>query len=259
MSEQYVNTPADITLPRYDLNEQELNQLEGELIDEVKSQFPQESIYTAWIYPTNKYANIVRNYEAGFFPEVSQVNEDTEAHTLFLALIDTRDSANRVIHAATITGVDRPEDESETGFFTVDSLIEKGNFTAEEFRDYYGEKQIDLNKCLAIETNFRIGEKVEKFRGLGSADLVYLTIFKTMEKADAQFGKAGFFATINSLQIHSLQRLGINCEPLMGRTDLITPEAELGVDSLPVMMPYDKALHAIFSNMGPALPEIVLA
>ena len=91
-------------LPRYDLSIEELAQLESELAKRAKDQFPEEGLTSVWIQPNSKYANFVRTHEAGFFPEVQQLSEVDESNTLFYVIVDTRDSADRVVHAATITG-----------------------------------------------------------------------------------------------------------------------------------------------------------
>jgi len=45
---------------------------------------------------------------------------------------------------------------------------------------------------------------------------------------------------------------------LMGRTDLVTPEAALGRSSFPVTLPYDDALHDLFLAMRADVPEVFL-
>ncbi len=257
---------ADI---RYDLSEEEVKKLEQELVAEVKAKFPQEGLYPVWMRPHNRFSNIVRASEAKFFPEVDEVSEADEARTLLLALVDTRPFANRVVHGATVSGmtyekdeeqvIDRPDARSDsTGFVVIDQLVEQGNFTPQQFRDYYAGKGIDVDRSIAVETNMRIGPKTERFNGFTPAQLAYLCIFKRLEKRRPELNKAAVFTTINRVSVLSFHHFGMEYEPLMGRKDLKTPEAELGKEFLPVAIPYNQHNIELFNMMGQELPEILL-
>ena len=257
------------TLPKYDLTPEELNELEEGLINLAKEKYPEDGLVSIWISPKHKFANLVRVHEASYFPEVEEVSEEDENHTLFMVVVDTRPASNRIVHAATVTGVsyksenetlvDGPDQTDKmTGLYTVDSLIELGNFTAKEFYDYYENKDIDLKKSIAVETNFRVGESVEKYNGFRPSDLAYLTFFKMVEKRNPETDKAMIIATINRAQAISFQRVGIAYEPLMGRSDLRTEESLLGKDSQPVALIYNATNIALFKRMGLQLPEIFI-
>lgn len=261
----------DTAGPRYDLSPEELSSLENELVGEVKERYPQEGVVTVWLSPKNKFSDFVRCHEAQYFPEVEEVSEEDEENTLFMALVDTRPSSNRVVHAATITGINyrnedgrpvvgdhQPGSDGETGFFTVDNLIERGNFTAQEFYDYYAQKGLDIKKCISVETNFRIGEKAEKYHGLRTSDIAYLKFFKMLERTDPALGKSAVFATINKASMISFQRIGLACEPLMGREGMSTQESAEGRESLPVAIPYDEATQKLFNSMDVPAPEIFM-
>jgi hypothetical protein len=255
---------------RYNLSPEELTTLEKELVGTVKEKHPEEGIVSVWISPKSKFANFVRCHEAGYFPEVEEVSAEDEKNTLFMALVDTRSDSNRVVHAATITGVNYKDNDgepiigdhelgdAETGFFTVDSLIEKGNFTSRQFYDYYAAEGLDLKKCLSVETNFRIGEKVENFHGFRTADIAYLMFFKMLERTHPTPGKSVIFATINKASIDSFRRIGLVCKPLMGREDMSTPESEAGRESLPVAIPYDAASQKLFNSINAPIAELFL-
>lgn len=255
--------------PRYDLEPKELHELEQELVQKVKKENPGEAMVGVWIKPTSKFANFVRTHEAKFFPEVQAVSEEDEKNTMFLALVDARSSSNRIVHAATITGVDQDniegqvvkkpdQDPSTTGLYTVDSLIELGNFSAQEFHDYYTSKKIDLGKCISVETNFRVGETAEKFHGFKTSDIAYLLFFKMLAKRKPTLGASAVFATINKASADSFKRVGLTYHPLMGREDLKTPESVQGRDSLPVAIPYDKHNKDLFESMNVSLPETIV-
>ncbi len=254
--------------PRYDLTPEELNELESEMVDLAKARYPAvEGFVSMWITPKNRLANFVRMNEAVHFPEVKDVSEEDEEHTLFFAVVDTRPTSNRVVHGATITGVsyknegevivDGPEqDEKSTGMYTIDSLIELGNFSAQEFYDYYHEKGIDLRKSIAVETNFWIGDRVDSFNGMRPVDLAYLACFRMVDRRDPGVTKGAMFATINHASQQSFDRVGIVHEPIMGRSDLVTPESLLGKDSLPIFLPPNLTHRELFASMGDQLPEI---
>ena len=258
------NTP-----PKYDLTPEELNELETGLVNLAKEKYPEDGLVSVWISPRNKFANLVRVHEASYFPEVEEVSEEDENHTLFLAVVDTRPSSNRIVHAATVTGVsyksekesliDGPDQTDETtGLYTIDSLIEMGNFTAQEFYNYYQEKGIDLKKCISVETNFRVGEPVEKYNGFRPSDLAYLTFFKMVEKRNPAADSAMIFATINRAQAISFQRIGLIYEPLMGRNDLRTEESLLARESLPIALSYNVSNRSLMYSMGLQMPEIFI-
>jgi hypothetical protein len=245
--------------PNYDLSHEELQGLQNELVSEVKNQITEPGVVAVWIQPESKYANIIRNHEAGYFPEVKDITAEEEVNTTFLALVDTRPEEQSVVHGATLTGAKGLSNkEDETGLYTVDALIERGNFSAEEFRKYYAEKVINIDKCVAVETNFRIGERAVKFNGFKTADLVYLAVVQLLEQKKSPEDHTGVFATLNGLQRESFRRIGIPYELLMGTDKMNTPEAEMGVDSRPVFIPYNEIVQNIFDSMGFNLPEVTL-
>jgi hypothetical protein len=182
-----------------------------------------------------------------------------------LVLVDTRPNANRVIHGSTIMGptvnpsllTDREElaKKNKTGFYTIDVLISINDFTRHDFRDYYlREYGIDPYECIAVETNFRIGERVEPYQGMDSVSIAYLAIFNFLKrKIDASYQEGGVFASINQLSIDSFRRVGIVCELLMGRDDLQTPEED---EYQPVFIPFNETNRALFENLGAQLREL---
>jgi hypothetical protein len=249
------------TLPRYDLTQEEMQELETNLVKDVESLMPDAEICALWIDPRSPYANFIRMHEASYFPEVTGVTPEDELNTAFLAIVDMRDSARRVVHGATVMGERFRQsgtelDENRTGFFTVDSLIELGNFSAQEFRDYYKANGIDLSKSISVETNFRIGDKAEPYNGVGTADLTYVALFRSIMEQQPDFKGAVVFATVNKMQRSSFQRVGMRADPLMGVEQYRTPEAELGIESQPVSILYDEQVVAILDNDSIVLPQL---
>ncbi|HEU4914895.1 MAG TPA: hypothetical protein VFT16_05880 [Candidatus Saccharimonadales bacterium] len=241
--------------PRYDLDQSELDVLDQQIVASVRGIYPEEGVYSALIAPDHPFSNFVRGQEAKFFPEVNEFPAEEEENTLLFALVDTRLESSRVVHVGTISspGLMRTEAHPDsTGFLFVDELVGLGNFTPEDFRAYYESRGLKLDKCIAVETNIRVGEPVEKYHGFRTVDLGYLTLFGLVERSNPEPGESAVFASINRASAVSFGRVGIECEPLMGRDDMVTPESFYGRRSTPVAIPYTD----IFKAMGPQLPSV---
>lgn len=258
------NGNARTSKPRYDLSPDELGALECDLVETLKELGFRDCVAAAWITPNHEFANIARMHEAKYFPEVQELPDVVEDSTLFLVLADTRDDVDRVVHAATVSGQDVNRDEARvtpvnqdesTGFIVVEDLIEMGNFTPQEFRDYYAAAGIDLDRCISVETNFYIGKRAPRFRGMTSSDLAYLAIFEFFMGLQPEFGRAVAFASINRPSIVSFGWIGLEYEPLMGRTDLVTSESQRGLRYVPITIPYNAHNLPIFESMGEGLPK----
>lgn len=244
--------------PKYNLSTQELRILEQEMVSVAREREASADIVALWISPTHRFSNFLRTHEASYFPEVADVSEDDEKNTLFLALIDTREGVERVVHGVTVMRPLSMDSVSEggTGFYTIDSLIKRGNFSSDEFHEFYGEKGADISKCLSVETNFRIGERPPMLNGLKMADIAYVAIFQKLMASRLNLNEGLIFATVNSKQIDSFTRVGLRHEPIMGRTDLDTEESELGIESQPVTLLYDAYARDLFSNIGDVVSPI---
>jgi hypothetical protein len=250
--------------PNYNLGPAELNLLEAELVDGIRRGGRSEGITAVWLGPEHPYANIIRSHEARLFPEVHDSSSADENKTLFLALVDTRSESSGVVHGATVCGAAALDEGSaagsavSTGFIVIDNLIDLGNFSVYDFECYYAERNIDLTHCLSVESNFRIGQRVPHAWGLSTSTIAYLMVFQFIVRCGARRNRAMVFADVNRASRMSLQRTGIVYSPLMGRTDLLTPEAALGRSSLPVALPVDDALHTLFLTMRADIPEVFL-
>lgn len=227
---------------RYNLSAEELEQGQADLVSEVEAKFGKaEGVYTVWLKPWGKYTNIIRTFEAQQFPEVPKlVTDEVENDSQFLAIIDTRGGAGKVIHGTRISGARNqrsdehpvsPEAPEElTGIIMVDEIImSQQGLTAQEFYDYYRSKHYDMPRCVGVETNFRVGgytEQVEDYNGLSIAQVGYLAIFKLLEDQGLEPGNGGVFANINIGSIRSFSMIGLQYEALAGREDLRTPTVD---------------------------------
>ena len=245
--------------PRYDLSVEELAEVEELLVQAVLEDSPESGISAAWIRPDHPFANVIRCKEARLFPEVVEVLAADEERSLFLALVDTRPDERRAIHAGTVSGsraLPNTRCDHSSGMITVDSLIEMGNFSLEEFRDYYRERGLNLETCIAVETNFRIGRKAKPWKGLDSTHISYYIYFTEVLRQGGELGTFAIFATLNRPQINSLRRIGLKFEPLMGRENMETPEEALGVETMPVVFYDDPTTHQLLAAMDIGLHEM---
>jgi hypothetical protein len=252
------NLTAEHMDPDYNLSPDEQKQLENILVEQVFSIHPAEEICAAWINPYNPLSNVVRTYEASVFPEAADFPPAAESSILLLALVNTRPEVRRIIHGATVMGPglnpkDKIAEADSTGFYTIDSLIRLGNFSRSEFYNYYAEKGIDVSKWITVESNYRIGDKVELSSGIRAAAFAYLAMFRLVSSRAAPNPEAGgVIASINTGTRKSFTAVGIEFEPLMGRTDLITEEED--PDYQPAAIPTSPHNAAVFEQMGTVLP-----
>ena len=224
---------------RHDLDPTEMAQGEQQLIDMSREKLEgQEGVVAVWISPQNPLANVVRTHEAHKMPEFPAVMADYEMSSMFLALMDTRDGADRMVHAFRVTGAARDEEgnvgvnpeirQDKTGIVLKDDVIESDQgLTIQDFYDYYTAKGVDLKRTMSVESNFRIGEKkVPRYNGLPMSNVGYLALFNLIESRGGEEGEAVIFAALNRLARVSLSQAGVEYEPLVGREDLRTPSVD---------------------------------
>lgn len=227
----------------YNLSADELVTLENQLIDIAIIKGATDGLIAFWISPTSPFSNIVRTYESLHFPEVEGVSEGDELTTLFLCIMDMRLPEPRVVHAASTSNYDELKSGKHgdsTGFYTVDQLIRLGNFTAREFEEYYNKEEVALSACISVETNFRVGEHTDKYRGFPVSNVAYKALYahaKSRALESGEPGLAGIFSSINEASKRSFTKFGIEYRPLMGRTNLKTPEEVFGLEYQPVFIP----------------------
>lgn len=261
MSER--QTELDIH-PRYDLNEQEIEQLESELAERLRDR--EDNLYALWIPPTSKYADIIRTGETKHWPEMSAIMETHEGESIFLAMFDTRGGMNKVVHGFRVSRSPANgfgADENHTGIVLIDDIIDSGqNLTAQEFREYYQSKGINLAQSPSVETNFRI-QKTEKYNGLPLTQIGYIAIFQTLAEGgeEVEVDKAAVFASLNQVAVDSLSAVGLDFEPVVGRQDIKTPVAdgEFDDDYTPVAIPANANNLKVFEGLvGFAAPVVQL-
>ncbi len=250
----------------YQLSSEKLNQLEKQLVNEIKANFNNRAgIFGAWIDTTHEYSNIIRTLEAKT-PEFkgieSVVDDSVETRSKFFALIDTRNGADRIIHATRISGEifnmiisdeDKIKSETNTGFIAINELLNSGqNFKAMDFHAHCEEYGINLNNCVGVETNFTVGERTQTdIPGLRVSDLGYIAIFLLLESKGLEPGKTSVFAFVNQNTINSMSPLGFLFEPIAGRPDLRVPgtESQFSDDFRPVRIPITDDIVRIYDGL----------
>lgn len=266
MEERIAETNIDKPCPRYDLTPEELKTLESEFIHSIEERGITDGIVATWVTPFHRFADIPRVYESQYFPEVEELSDQETENSLYLVLVDMREGEKRPVHSTIISrqniskeglSSNSDVDKGETGFYVIDDLIKTGNFTAEEFRDYYETKGFDLSKCISVETNFRIGDKVSRYQGVRVPELSYMVVMGMFFDANPEIGKSAVFASINRMSALSFKMAGLKYEPLMGRTDFVTSEAARGLIYHPVCIPYDDDNHPVFEKLALKIPEII--
>lgn len=216
--------------PRYDLSHEELRELESGIVEKAKTAkgIGLPGLTAVWIEGNSEHANFMRTHENEMFPEdhVPDLFADHEESSKFLALVDTRGGRNRVIRGTRFTTPRVAEEGGASKMAMIEGMVESGQVTEEEFTEYYRKRGVDVNECLSIETNFRIGDRVPRALGfIPAASLAYFTAYNYAVRGDRSSRNVAIFAHINQASVNSLEHLGVDTEPLMDDEALWTPDA----------------------------------
>jgi len=241
---------------RYNLEDSEIKNLEATLVDRVKDQVKNEDLlYSVWLSPNIVFSNVIRTYEARVFPEITNfVSDEVEANSDFLALVDLRNS-ERVVHAFRVSGLRTLETKADanasSGFILVDEIIESGQISKDEFVLFYSSRGVELDRCIAVETNFRIGERAPDYNGLTIAEVGYVALFKQIQKMGLETDKSAVFANLNIAAVKSLGKVGLEFKHLMENEDIRTPSSEEEFDEhySPVCIPSSERNLEIFQGL----------
>jgi hypothetical protein len=222
--------------PRYDLTDEELGVLEAGIVDKVRRRHG-STICAVWLSSHSPEANFIRTHENRTFEglDIPELFANTERESAFLAMVDTRKGAERVIRGTRISSPQFNKNSSESSDGThitmLEDMLDSGQIEREELEAHYSSKKIDLSRCISVETNLRIGERApRRFGMIPMADLSYLALYKYVAGKRLNAADAAIFAHTNSASNQSLRRLGVDMEPLAGRPDLHTPDGHGGYD-----------------------------
>jgi hypothetical protein len=260
-------TEREAALPRYDLSVEELAAIDLELAEKVRQQVGNK-VCAVWLRGDDPRANAVRTREAELFPELPELMGELEDSSSFLAIVDARRSAGdgRIVRGTRVTG-SMYRNDPENGDVVEDNglikgLVDSGQITAEEVREHYDGTGLDLTKSASIESNFRVGDRVPRVRGVPLAHLAYLAMVQhSIKRMGSDGGDGSLVAHVNDATISSFNRLGIRHLPFAGREDLLTPSAAGEFDDKykPVVYTYDEKTRKVFKRLSRlALPELEL-
>lgn len=234
---------------RYDLTPTEIDEERARLLDHVASEAGTEPVVVAWVHPDASAANVIRTMEAEVFPEITAfMSDEVEERSRFLVVVD-RAEEPRLVHVFRVTGGrfgPAPASGDVIGIPMVDEVIEANDdVTAAEVLAYYREHGIDLWRCIAVETNFRIaGGRAAS--GLRWSDYAYLGAFGELMRGEDYPNDRGIFAHMNEPAVRSLAAIGVTSDPFAGRPELRSPAAQEGT--------YDDRYSPLFI---PPTPEIL--
>jgi hypothetical protein len=215
------------TEPRQDLGPEEFRAVEAALVRDIDSHFAVPGLYVARISAHHAYANLIRTLEhVGDFEEVAELMAPYEPNFVFLAVVDTRPSARRIVHAFRIGlpefGATHAHDL--TGMALLDDMIQSDQgLTLEGVRTHYESRDVNLAQAMSVETNFRVGEKVPSpIDGIRISDFGYLSVFYLLQEREAPV----IFAHQNQVALVSLGQLGLEYDPIAGVDSLRTPSLD---------------------------------
>lgn len=238
-----------------------------ELLRAVDACHPDPGVVAVWLEHDSPHAGLVRALEADVFPEVPELMVPFEDQCFFLALVDTRAHLRRVAHAFRLSSrrPGTPPDGDRVGIVLIDELIASGQGLAlDDVRRHFAGAGTDLDKCISVETNFRVGGKVKREVGeaLPVSQLGYLALFRALERFGVTGAEGAVFAHLNKVAVVSLKMVGVEYVPFAGRDDIRTPTiGDVGFDPnyRPVTMPTTPKNVRVFGElMAFAAPEVRL-
>ena len=169
----------------------------------------------ALIVPMNHpMAETLAREEAQFFEEAPVLFDLENADELFTFLVITVDGAAR--HIVRLSAPALTPGSRLLPFFLTDSVEADPDLTIADVRSYYSALDIELERLISVETQFRLGEQLEPIR---SADLAYLALFQLVQEHHCR----GVVAHLNAPTIASFKRVSLAWHPFAGRVDRRTP------------------------------------
>lgn len=233
------------------------------LVAEVAARAPDEPVAAAWVPSSHPMADVVRALERRVFPDIDAfMTAEVEARSRFLAVADLS-GTGQIVHAFRVTSprYGPPPDTAVTsGIPMVDEVIEVNPGTSlDRVRAHYADREVDLARCIAVETNFRI-ERGASPSGLRWSDVGYIAIFLEVMRGSAERGRRGVFAHLNSSAVHSLTAVGVEPEPFAGDPSLHSPasaEGEVDDSYAPSFIPDTEVNVSVFEALAPLGGAIV--
>jgi hypothetical protein len=263
--EPTVNAFNKIEKPEYFVDDETIARTEAELVAMVRQDVGRKAC-AVWLRGDTVAANVIRTLEAKQFPEVPELMRNDDDSVRFLAVVDARPSAGegRIIRATRLSSPlfnDKPDERDPIhDLAIIRGMVSSGQITEQEIVDYYQEHRFDLDDTVSVETNFRIGERAQRLRGIPMSQIAYSTIVKFAVRTTRPGALTTIVAHVNSATKASLSRLGIKHEAFAGRSDLRTPDELGGYDEKyePVVYTYEGRTKHAFQWLAryASIPEI---
>lgn len=216
-------------MARYDLSPEELAAASDELLRRVRAEAGGAPVAVAWIAPDHPLADVVRALEARWFPDIAGfTSPEVEARCRFLVVADIGgpSSIAHVMRTSTLRGGPDPA-PGTVGIPMADEVVEANEgITAEEVVAHYRDRDVDLRRCLAVETNIRVSASPASPTGLRWSDHAYIAVFQEVMRGPE--GERGIFAHLNEAAVRSLGAIGVTHEPFARREGLRSPAAQEG-------------------------------
>lgn len=229
-----------------------LDELERALVAEIDQALPSAGLFAARLDPRHPATALLRAAEQGWFPAAP--SSTAPATELFLAIVDTRPGARRLVHGFRLglASTERP-DRHGTGLAFLDDLVASGQgLTTDVVRRFYLGQGVDIERAVSVEANVRVGEPVgSPVPGLRTSDFGYLSLFHLLRER----GTSLVLAHLNARALASLEELGLEHEPVVGRADLRAPGFD---DRHPTAVPMSAHNVGVFTGLRRfAVPELV--
>lgn len=228
--------------PRYHLSKEEFAELQADLVGKVREARQKDKrpdgITAVAMGSRSPYADLVRTLQVSpeLWPELEQLMKPYEDNLQFIALVDTRNNADRIVHAFCLSNArlgsekdrkNHPITSHELPIALLQDLVNSGQINADELRNYYKGQGVKLDDSVSVETNFKVGDKVPSLNGMRTSDYGYLAVFKLASSMNKNpFSKTSIFAHLNKVAKVSLQRSGVKFKPVAGRAELQTPTTD---------------------------------
>jgi len=211
-------------------------------------------------------ADLIRALERAQFPDVEAfLTDEVESRCRFLAVVD-RSGPEPALAFATRVSSPRfgptPPRPDETGLPMLDEVLAVNEgIDAPALVAHYGQRGVDVARCVAVETNFRLAPTRDAPTGLRWSDHAYVGVFDLLMEGPP--GGKGVFAHANEATVRSLGAIDLTFEAVMGRPDLVSPAAQQGEADdryAPGYIDLTEHSRRVFRQLEPlSAPKVVLA
>lgn len=237
---------------------------EDRLVAEARAAAPGEAGVAVWLDPAHPAADVVRELELEIFPDVeSFLTPEVERRCRMLAVVDLT-GAGEVKHCFRVSACHFGSgeiDPDSSGMAMIDEVIDANpGITLEMVVDHYRARGVDLRRCIAVETNFRVSKGTAP-HGLRWSDVGYMALGREVLEGTEGGGAHGIFGHMNEGTVRSLAAIGVELEPFCGDATLRSPTSRVGsVEDRfsPLFVAETEGHLEIFRSIGSLVPPSVV-